>query len=55
MAATLSLDMGLDLTVEQLVAHVGHQLEVSQRGDDGRDVPQHAAHSQQQEHEEVEH
>lgn len=45
----------VDLTVKQLVAHAGDDLEVSQRGDDGGDVAQHAAHSQQQQHEEVEH
>lgn len=42
-------------TVKHLVTDAGCDLEVSQRRDDGCDVAEHAAHPQQQEHEEVEH
>lgn len=43
------------LTIKHLCAHSGYDLKVSERGDDGGDVAQHAPNSQQQEHEEVEH
>lgn len=43
------------LTVKDLIANAGHNLEVSQRGDNGCDVSQHAAHSQQQKHDKVQH
>lgn len=44
------------LTVQGLIAEVACQhFEISERGDDGRHVAQHAAHAQQQQHGEVEH
>lgn len=45
----------LRLTVQQLVAHFGKELEVSEWGDDPGDVAQHAAHPQHQQHEEIQH
>lgn len=43
------------LTIKHLIAHPGNDLKVSEWGDDGCDIAQHAPNSQEQEHDEVQH